>query len=223
MKYFDQEFLHFFQELGQNNHREWFNDNKKRYTQFVKEPFEAFVESMLDLSQELFPGMENIRPKDCIFRIYRDVRFSKDKSPYKTHMSAVISSGGRKDMTSPGMYVQLSAEDSRLYSGLYKLDKHQLLHIREAISQQMDTFASLISDAHFKETFGQIQGEKNKRLQEPFKELSERQPLLFNKSFYYFKTFPADSILKEDFAQQLIQTYEACRPISEFFHEAIQA
>lgn len=223
MKYFDQEFLTFFRELSQNNNREWFNDHKKRYTQYVKEPFEAFVEAMLDLSQDLFPGMDSVRPKDCIFRIYRDVRFSKDKSPYKTHMSAIISPGGRKDMTSIGMYVQLSAEDSRMYSGLYKLDKHQLLSVREAIVQHMEEFSSLVNAREFKDTFGEVQGEKHKRLQEPFKEHSEQQPLLYNKSFYYFKTFPAEAILEEGFDVTLKQTFQVGQEVSQFLQDAISS
>ena len=223
MKYFDQEFLNFLQELSQNNNREWFNEHKKRYIKYVKEPFEAFVEEMLDVMHDILPGIDGLTPKECIFRIYRDVRFSKDKSPYKTHVSAIITKGGRKNMTSPGMYLQLSAEDVRMYSGLYQLDKHQLLKVREAISQQMDTFSELINDPDFKREFGEILGEKNKRLNAPFKELSEKQPLLFNKSFHYFKAFPAEIVLEEDFVERLAKAYEACRPLSEFLEEALEA
>lgn len=223
MAYFDPTFLTFLGELADNNNREWFNENKKTYTRYVKEPFEQFIGDMLDRTQDIILGTDGLAPKDCIFRIYRDVRFSKDKSPYKTHVSAIITSGGRKNMTSPGMYLQFSAEDARMYSGLYQLDKHQLLKVREAIAQDMDGFATLVSGKAFVKEFGEIQGEKHKRLASPFKELSEQQPLLFHKSFYYFKTFPADTVLREDFPDLLMKSYAACRPVSEFFNDALSA
>ncbi|MDX1315878.1 MAG: DUF2461 domain-containing protein, partial [Eudoraea sp.] len=86
----------FLKALKKNNNREWFNENKSRYTKSVKEPFEQFIAEMIDAVSPFFDTLA-ITPKDAIFRIYRDVRFSKDKSPYKTHVSAIVSPAGRKD------------------------------------------------------------------------------------------------------------------------------
>ena len=108
MSYFNQDFIKFFKELESNNNREWFNENKERYIHSVKDPFFSFVEEMIHRISEENDSF-NIAPKEAIFRIYRDVRFSKNKLPYKTTASAIISPGGRKDFTTPGYYLELSA------------------------------------------------------------------------------------------------------------------
>ena len=100
MAYFTQDFIDFFQELSANNHREWFHANKKRYEQQVKVPFQSFVQLMIDRVQEVDRNVV-LTPKDAIFRINRDIRFSADKTPYKTNVSAIISSGGKKDKNDP--------------------------------------------------------------------------------------------------------------------------
>ena len=98
MAYFTKDFTKFLKDLEKNNNREWFNENKKRYEESVKEPFYNFIDEMI-MRINAIDNNVAIQPKDAIFRIYKDVRFSKDKLPYKTQVSAVISPGGRKDMT----------------------------------------------------------------------------------------------------------------------------
>ena len=90
MKYFTKDFAAFFKDLEKNNNREWFHENKKRYEDSVKNPFHNFVEELIGGLSDIFPTL-TIQPKDAIFRIHRDVRFSKDKTPYKIHASALIS------------------------------------------------------------------------------------------------------------------------------------
>ena len=127
-----------------------------------------------------------ITPKDAIFRINRDVRFSKDKSPYKIHMAALISPGGKKDKTTPAMYVQANHKDLRIYSGIHELDREQLYNIRKHISGNLTEFNRLISNKKFHEIFGEIHGEQNKRIDPEFQDSFKKQPLIANKSFYYF-------------------------------------
>ena len=117
MKYFDTEFIAFLQELTINNNKEWFQENRERYKINVEKPFKTFVADFIGGLQPYIPNL-NVEAKDCVFRIYKDVRFSKDKTPYKNHVSAMISTGGRKNKTIPGAYIQFSAEDIRLYSCL---------------------------------------------------------------------------------------------------------
>ena len=104
MKYFTQDYLDFFKELAANNHKEWFDENRKRYEKSVKDPFKKFVEALIAETHKFDPSV-NIEAKDAIFRINRDIRFSKDKTPYKLDRSAIISSGGRKDHSIPGFYI----------------------------------------------------------------------------------------------------------------------
>ncbi|MCB0846293.1 MAG: DUF2461 domain-containing protein, partial [Bacteroidetes bacterium] len=105
MPYFTPDYIAFFEELARNNTKEWFDQNRSRYEKSVKKPFYAFVERMIDLISEDDPAVM-ITPKDAIFRINRDIRFSNDKTPYKTNFSAVVSPGGRKEMVTPGLYFE---------------------------------------------------------------------------------------------------------------------
>ena len=96
MAYFDTDYLEFFKELAGNNHKEWFDIHRKRYEQSVKIPMQVFVKDLI-LALKRIDKEIQIEPKDAIFRINRDIRFSKDKSPYKLQSSAIISKYGKKD------------------------------------------------------------------------------------------------------------------------------
>ena len=218
---FSKDFIDFFKELSANNNRDWFNENKARFKSNVEAPFREFTNIMIAQMQKVQEGLEGLEAKDCVFRIYRDVRFSKDKSPYKTHMAALIGPGGRKDKTTPAMYLQFGAEDVRLYSGAHMLDKDQLHAIRSAITNDLNGFRKAYLNKKFVDTFGEVLGEKYKRLPSEFAAASEQEPLLFNKSFYYFKKWPAKDILKPDFAKTLLSTYKVARPMNEFLFKAM--
>jgi len=220
MIYFDKACLAFFKELEKNNQREWFHANKKRYETDVKKPFERFIEVMIDKMQVIDPNII-ITPKDAIFRIHRDVRFSKDKSPYKLHVSAAIAKGGRKDMASPGIYLELNHKHFGIYSGVYRPDKNQLQGIREGIASDPKTFKKLISAKSFVNKFGTIQGEKNKRIPKEFQEFLEAQPLIANKQFYYMASLPAATILDPKLTKIVIDHYKAALPVSNFLSEAM--
>lgn len=219
---FTQDFINFFKELSTHNNREWFAANKTRFKNNVEQPLKDFAGMMITQMQRIQEGLEGLEAKDCVFRIYRDVRFSKDKSPYKTHMAALIGPGGRKDKTTPAMYIQLSAEDVRLYSGAHMLEKDQLLAVRSAIMRDPKGFKKAYSSKKFVETFGEILGEKNKRLTAPFAEGAKQEPLLFNKNFYYLKKWPAKEILRDDFSKTLLTAYKAAAPVNKFLFEAIK-
>ena len=222
MAYFRPEFLQFLRALKENNIREWYHENKERFYKDVKEPFEAFTADLIDRLH----ARDNrilMTPKEAVFRIYRDIRFSKDKTPYKTHMAAGISPGGRKNWAMPGLYVQFGADDARIYSGTHMLERDQLQNLRYHIAAHPEKFNKLINDEKFVESFGEIRGEKNKRLPKEFREAAEQQPLLFNKAFYYFKKFPAEIVLEEDLMDTILFHYDRCTELNRFFEEGVQA
>lgn len=222
MSHFTPEFLKFLRELPANNNRDWFQENKKRYEKSVKLPFEEFITDLIEAFAKEGLAVSELSAKDCIFRIYRDVRFGKDKSPYKIHVSALIAPGGRKSMNSFGAYVELSGEHVRLYSGAYQPDSELLLQIRQKIYEEPERLQKLISDKKFKENFGEIRGEKNKRINKPFSEIIEKQHLILNKSFYYFKNYEPEIVLEKDFIQELIKDYKIIQPLNQYFEEAIK-
>lgn len=220
MAHFTEDFLKFFQGLAKNNEREWFHANKKDYETHVKNPFKDFVQLIIDKMQEVDPTVV-ILPKDAIFRINRDIRFSKDKTPYKTNVSAAISAGGRKDHSKPGIYFEMGAEKFGIYSGVYMPDKNQLQSIREGIASQPKEFGKILKDRKFKKFWGEIHGEKNKRIPKEFKEDVETQPLIANKQFYVMTQFDADKILDPKLDKIIMDHYLAAKPMGDFFYEAI--
>jgi uncharacterized protein (TIGR02453 family) len=222
MAYFDKAFLEFFRDLAANNHRDWFHKHKKHYEKVVKAPFANFVTDLIEAVKKEDPILD-IDAKQAIFRIYRDVRFSKDKTPYKTNVSAVIAPGGRKEMAIPGMYIQLDVEHVRIYGGVYMPNKHQLEDIRYAIANDMNGFKKLVEDKNFINHYEEISGEKYKRLPKDWQELAEEQPLLYNKQFYFFAKLDPESVLRDDFMELVIEYYRAGLGIRDFFRKALGA
>lgn len=220
MSHLSPDFLEFFKELAPNNNKDWFDENRKRYHENVKVPFENFVTAVINEMRKTDDSL-NITYKDCIFRINRDIRFSKDKSPYKLNRSAIISAGGKKDKTTPGLYFEISPEHARVYTGVYQLDKDQLYAVREEIAENLKEFEKIISNKKFKEVYGEINGDKNARIPKEFQEAGEKQPLMYNKNFYVYTSFPPESIFEENFEKKLVDTYKVAEPLAQFFAKPI--
>jgi len=216
MPWFEKDFIAFFLELEANNSKEWFHENKKRYEKVVKEPFHDFVAEMISRIQKDDPKVA-LLPKDAIFRIYRDVRFSKNKTPYKTTVSAIISPSGRKDFTTPGIYLEFKTSGVQFYGGAHHLEKDQLSKVRTDILKNPESFNKIIKAKDFVETFGKVQGEKNKRLPKEFADAAEKEPLLFNKNFYFGTKLEPEFLLQENLADEIYKLYLAGKPFNTYF------
>lgn len=215
MQFFSNEFIEFFKDLEKNNNRDWFNQNKNVFIKSVKEPFEVFIEALLNEIKQIDENIV-LTPKEAIFRIYKDVRFSKDKLPYKTFVSAIISEGGRKDLTSPGIYIEISKDGIKFYGGAHFLEREQLQNLREFISDNLDEFHSLIGDKTFKKNFGTLLGDQNKRIPSEFKELQKVEPLIANKQFYFIKKMDSKKIVSKSLIKQLMDMYNCANPLIQF-------
>lgn len=216
MSYFTSDFIAFFKELAANNNKAWFDANRQRYEKSVKQPFQEFVDEMIIRIRADDPSVD-ITSKDAIMRINRDIRFSKDKTPYKTHVAAIISPGGKKDKSVPGNYIHLDAEHIRIYGGAHFLEKEQLQRVRTAIAENLDTFSKLINEPEFKRKFATLRGEQHKRLPEEFRAAAEKQPLIANKQFYYFAKLDAKHILDSNLTDTLMEYYFAGKHVNQFF------
>lgn len=221
MSHFTEEYHKFFSSLAKNNKKEWFDKNRKTYEDYVKNPFRGFVEEMIVRIHADNPDVL-ISASEAIFRINRDIRFSKDKTPYKTHMSAFISPGGKKAKEDPGIYFQLGVDGIRIYSGIHLPDKDNLEKMRRAIANSSDRFASIINDKKFKEKFGEIRGEKHKRIPPEFKEATEKQPLLANKDFYVMANLDESFIINSKLPELLMEHYFTVKPLLVFLTNAIE-
>lgn len=218
--YFSPDFIQFFIELASNNHKDWFDENRKRYEQTIKEPFKSFVG---DLAMHLAKYESTLvqEPKNLIFRINRDIRFSKDKRPYKTFVSAIISSGGKKDKVMPGMYFELSPEGLIIYGGVFQPGKEQLEDIRYHIANNPSEFKELINDTSFKRHFGEVLGEKNVRLPKELQPAAETEPMIYNKQFYFKTSLPPKVLLSSDLLFIMEKCFVAMKPINTFFMYAL--
>ncbi|MDX1478344.1 MAG: DUF2461 domain-containing protein [Saprospiraceae bacterium] len=215
------QFVSFFKDLSANNNREWFHENKKRYEQHVKAPFEALTGEVIERMKKLDPEI-TVTPNECVFRIYRDVRFSKDKSPYKTHMAAAVGRGGRKDHSYPGVYFQADGEGVSIAGGCWQPDKDRLYRIRAKIAEDPKRFQRILNGKKFKETFKGLEGERNKVIPKEFREVGEQVPEIYNKSFHYWTSYKGQKhVTRDDLAKFIVDHYKTAKAFNEFLIETL--
>lgn len=206
--------LNFLAELAANNDRGWFNDNKSRYESDVKKPFIELISKLID---ELG---EPITYKESIFRINRDTRFSPDKTPYKTHLSAVVSRFGTKNKAYPGLYIHLDAEKLMIGGGAYFLEKIPLLNVRNAIMNDHENFKSIINNKDFIAHFDSLhESEKNKVLPSEMKDFQKIEPLIANKQFFVMKNYPSERVLQNDIIEFMVAHSKALNPLNQFLRD----
>jgi len=222
MAYFTKDYLDFFIELAPENNKEWFDVNRKRYESSVKKPFAAFVQHMISRFEKYDARYKELDAAACIFRINRDIRFAKDKSPYKLFCSAVIAPNGKKSDSVHGIYFECGPEALRVYGGIYEADKEAVLSVREGIAENLAVFKKLRTNPEFTEVYGEIRGEKNKILPAELKEAAAKEELIFNKQWYFMAEFPAEEILSYNLDALLERCYLAGKPLENFFNQFIQ-
>jgi uncharacterized protein (TIGR02453 family) len=221
MKYFKPDYLQFFKDLAANNNRDWFQANKLRYEASVKKPFEAFIADLITEIKKHDKSI-NITPSEAIFRINRDVRFSKDKIPYKLNASAVVSRDGRKTDGASGVYVELGPEKFAMAGGIYMPDKEKLLNIRDGIARNPKGLMKVLSDKTFVKVWGELQGEKNKILPAEHKIVADVCPYIFNKQFYFWTELDPEIILTDKLMKTVLTHYLAGKPVGDFLNAQVK-
>jgi len=216
-KNMDRLILDFLKDLKENNNREWFQANKTRYEK-ARIIFEAFVDELIPLIRQFDTSIDLITAKDCAFRIYRDVRFSNDKSPYKPNMGAYIARGG-KNSTMAGYYVHIEPGSSFLAGGMYVPPPEILRKIREAIYYRPEDFKKIIDDKNFTRYYGGF-GDEDK-LKKPPKGFSADFPyidLLKYKSYAVMHSVSDKLIMDNDFINYSQGAFRALHPLNSFFN-----
>jgi uncharacterized protein (TIGR02453 family) len=168
-------------ELEKNNNREWFKENKEFY-QNAKLKFEKFIDYLIPQLRKIDTDIDVTSSKQAIFRIFRDIRFSKNKTPYKTNFGAFISEGGRKSLNA-GYYIHLEPENSFIGGGVYMPQSKILKSIREEIFENPEIYKKIINNNKFKKYFPEIYGEKLKTAPRGFPKDFKDIELLRNKHF----------------------------------------
>ena len=212
--------LDFLKDLSKNNNRDWFLANKARYEADLKKPFEEFIGKLIQAVQQLDNRVQ-IEPKKAIFRINRDTRFSKDKSPYKTNVGAIISPAGAKGKEFPGFYIHVEQGLLMLGGGAYFLEKEPLHQVRQYISLHPKRFQEIIKHPDFVSKFGAIKGEQNKKLPTEFQEAAVNQPLLYNKQFYFMAELAPHHALGTEAIPFAMAYFSAGKPLNDFLIEAL--
>jgi uncharacterized protein (TIGR02453 family) len=207
----------FLKQLQKNNDREWFNAHKDEYLK-QHENVIGFADELL-LEMNKHDNIETPTGKKSLFRIYRDVRFSKDKSPYKTHWA-----GGFKRATSQlrgGYYFHLEQGNSMVGGGFWAPNKDDLLRFREDIAADAAPLRKIINSKSFKDTFGSLHGEQLKTCPKGFDKEHPDVDLLRYKQFTVFKKFTDKEVLSPNFAKQVSDTFKKMRPFFDYMSESV--
>lgn len=211
----------FLQSLSKNNDRTWFEKNKGTYLQ-AKENFDAFVSAFLNELIKFNPDMAGLNPKKLAFRIYRDVRFSKDKKPYKTNMGAGFSPGG-KMIQEPGYYLHIEpGNKSFIAGGLYMPDQGNLGKIRQEIDYTGERLEKILKDKKFTKWFkGFDDFDKLKTVPKGYPKDHPRLDWLKHKSFIVSHPFTDTEVKEKSFLKSIANASLAMKPLNEFLKEAI--
>jgi uncharacterized protein (TIGR02453 family) len=207
----------FLRDLKANNNREWFQANKGRYDR-ARQAFETFVNDLIPMIRSVDPLVDMITAKDCAFRIYRDVRFSGDKSPYKPNMGAYIARGG-KNSSMAGYYVHFEPGESFLAGGLYMPPPETLKRIREDIFYQPEDFKKIIYSKEFTGCFGKL--DDPDKMKNPPKGYSKDFPdieLLKFRSYAAIHKVPDHVALSADYLDYAIKVFRVLYPLNVYFN-----
>lgn len=214
-----QDSLLFLEELNQNNHKEWFTENKPRFIELSKN-FREFVQNLIEGIAQFDESVEKQDAKNCIFRIYKDVRFSKDKIPYKTNFGAAISGKGKGLSQMPGYYIHIEPGNCFLAGGIYMSESDMLKKIRKHISENSAEFMAIIQEEKFKNNF-RLGGEKLKNVPQGFEKEDPMAEFLKHKSFVGIHNLGNKEIVEKDFLQKSIGVYQSIFPYNQFLHQAV--
>jgi uncharacterized protein (TIGR02453 family) len=212
--------LEFLRLLKQNNNRDWFNENKKIFQQSSEE-FNKFVSLLIAGINEFDSSIGLVEPKDCIFRIYRDVRFSHDKDPYKTNFGAYIAKGGRKSPYA-GYYFHLDAEESFASGGIYMAPSDVMKQIREDMDLYPEDFLAIVNDKKFASTFKFFEDEKLKRVPQGFDKDSPVAEFLKFKHVTPYHSLSDKDIASADLLNSTLKKYATMKPLVDFLNRSIK-
>jgi uncharacterized protein (TIGR02453 family) len=213
------ETFQFLVDLKKNNNRDWFKKNKKTY-EAAKANFEEFIDALIGRISKFDPGVKDLKAKDCVFRIYRDIRFSKDKSPYKTHFGAHITPTTKKSEihSRAGYYIHLAPGDSMLAGGAYLPESKWLTKIRAQIDQNASALKKVLNGKDFKEYFGEMEGEKLKTAPKGYPKDHPEIELLRHKSLLAHHSCPDKRVLGKDFLEHCSTVFKALKPFDDFLN-----
>ena len=212
--------LQFLQELSENNNREWFNDNRIRYHE-NRDKIIFLIDVLINEIKVFDPEIAGVNPKDCMYRIFRDVRFSKDKRPYKTNFGGFIAKGGRKSIY-PGYFFHIEVSQSFVGGGVYMPVPAPLKAIRDFVAEHGSDFLKIINEPAFKKIYPEMYDHQLKTAPRGIAKNHEFIDLLRYKSFVFSKTTDNKIIRENRFIEDTVQAYSELHNANVFLNEALK-
>ena len=220
--------LPFFEELAVNNNREWFSSNKLRWDA-IREAFLGFTQALIDAMAPDDPAVAHLSARQCVYRIHRDLRFTQDKRPYKTHIACFLPYGGDRTQCVPGYYLQLGQGDyglaggCSLGGGIFMPSPKQLAAIRQEIFYCTDEFKAILNASSYKRYYGSSFF-TSKKLSRPPKGYAADWPdidLLKYCDHCCMYHAPIKDVLSDAFADEVVRLWKAALPLNHFIGRAL--
>jgi uncharacterized protein (TIGR02453 family) len=217
------EAVQFLADLVANNNTEWMHANKKRYENFKKE-YHSYIASILTEMKPLDKTLEPLEIKNCTFRINRDIRFSKDKSPYKTNIGVWLTQN-KNSKNAPGYYIHFEKGNSFIAGGCWCPEPGELKQIRKEIAFFYEDLDAIVSNKKFKSEFGSLTRDENNTLKKAPKDFEADHPAI---EFLKLKSFTASQkiddklFLNKDFSKNIAQKLIALKPMNDFLRRALE-
>ena len=205
--------LEFLTQLKENNNREWFTENKKRFDSEQKTTKTFFTQILTDL--EKIDSIEKMQ----MHRIYRDIRFSKDKTPYKNHFS--VSFDRTKPLLRGGMYLHIENDASFVGGGFWEPNNEDLFRIRKEIELDASDLKEIITDKTFVSYFGTLEGEELKTAPKGFDKTHPDIELIRKKQFVIRRKFSNKEVLSPNFQEEVLATFKAMRPCFDYMSDGL--
>lgn len=213
--------LTFLADLAVNNNREWFAEHKARY-QAARQNHIDFLDNLLQEMQHFEPAARGQQGKELVYRIYRDVRFSNDKRPYKDHFGAYLAEGGRKSVL-PGYYLHLAGNNnSFLAGGLWYPPAPELKAVRQEIDYNLDALKAIVEADEFKQKFGALQGEQLKTTPKGYDKENPAIHYLRFKSWNAVMPLSDAVVLSDKLLETVLDGYRSLKPLNDFLKAPIQ-
>lgn len=217
---FPPEALTFFRGLEKNNDREWFQERKELFETKVRRPMLELVESLNGVLVTAAPDFVT-EPAKSVYRIYRDTRFSADKTPYKTHIAAVFNRRGFEKNSSAGLYFSVSHKEIEVGGGVYMPTPEQLLAIRTYLAEHHAEFRKLLASKAVKSTFGEMTGDALQRVPKGFDPEHPAADLIKRKQWLLFQTLEPKLAVTPELHTELSKRLKAMIPFVEFLNRPL--
>lgn len=214
-----EKYITFFKGLEKNNNKNWFHEHKAEYENDAKKPFLELLNLLIPEIEKMEPQISP-NPKDALFRINRDIRFTADKTPYHTILKAGFSARGKKSLL-PGFYLGIDAEKIHMGGGLFNLKADSLKAVRTLMVNNTDEFVNIVNSKSFVNMFGKLKGEQAKRLDNQFKPILEKTLYIANKQFYAMTEIPLkDHLNSEKLPAVILNCFKEINQLNNYLKKA---